>query len=101
MVTGFRRKIAARSDGKLHCLLGELNSEHSLEELSAAGAEPEAAGAGAAGAEEKGGRQLPQQFDLAVTHMTAHHIPDIVGTCMRTAFAWACKLVAVPSPPRR
>ncbi|PRW33930.1 methyltransferase type 11 [Chlorella sorokiniana] len=59
----FRRKIAARSGGKLRCLLGELT------------------GALAAGSTNGGEQeQLPQAYDLALSHMTFHHIDDIVGT---------------------
>lgn len=57
----FRRKIAARTDGKLHCLLGELPGA-----LAAAGT--------------SGEQSLPQAFDLALSHMTFHHIADVAGT---------------------
>lgn len=57
----FRRKIAARPDRKLHCLLGELPGA-----LEAAGA-------------SGGQQQLPQAYDLALSHMTFHHIADVAG----------------------
>lgn len=56
----FRRKIAIRRDGKLHCLLGELPG--ALTAASTSGGEP-----------------LPQVYDLALSHMTFHHIADIAG----------------------
>lgn len=61
----FRRKIAARPDRKLHCLLGELPG--ALE------------AAGASGGEKQ---QLPRTYDLALSHMTFHHIADVAGGWM-------------------
>lgn len=58
MVGVFRRKIAARADGKLHCLLGELPGA-------------------LAAASTSGEHSLPQAYDLALSHMTFHHIADV------------------------
>lgn len=60
MVGVFRRKIAARADGKLHCLLGELPGA-------------------LAAASTSGEHSLPQAYDLALSHMTFHHIADVAG----------------------
>ncbi|EFN54882.1 hypothetical protein CHLNCDRAFT_134986 [Chlorella variabilis] len=64
MIAAFQRKAEARGDGKLRCVLAELTGPESLTSSTPA----------------DGGAAVPEQYDLAISLMTFHHIQDIAGT---------------------
>lgn len=65
MIAAFQRKAEARGDGKLRCVLAELTGPESLTSSTPA----------------DGGAAVPEQYDLAISLMTFHHIQDIAGGC--------------------
>lgn len=94
MVAAFQSKLARRADGKLRCMLGELTSQGlqpPSQDVPAAGggaaaATPAAAVASPASAAGEAaaaaGLQLGR-FDLALSHMTFHHLTDVHGESSR------------------
>lgn len=90
MVAAFQSKLACRADSKLSCALGELTSQ-GLQAISqddsvpGGGAATAQSGAPAASPASAGldasaaaGLQ-PGRFDLALSHMTFHHLKDLNG----------------------